>query len=74
MKKKKLQLNIRKIESEMRRLNEILPGKVNKSWLARQMGVTPAVITYLFKNRPISYANQMGEIFDCDPKDMIVNE
>jgi len=62
---KKLELNTDKIKAEMARLG------VKKNWLAKKMKNTPAMVTYLFKHRPISFASRMAVIFNLDAKDLI---
>jgi len=62
---RKLVLNTEKIQSELDRL-----GK-GKKWLANKMGNTQAMVTYVFKKKPISFAVKFGKIFDLDPKDLI---
>lgn len=62
----KLQLNTVKIKKEMDRLD------VNNTWLADKMQATPAMVTYLFKYRPITFADRLAEIFDIDAKDLII--
>jgi len=62
---RKLVLNTAKIQNELDRL-----GK-NKTWLAKKMGNTSAMVTYAFKYKPISFAVKFGRIFDLDPKDLI---
>jgi len=61
----KLELNIAKIDSELKRI-----GK-RKLWLADQLGVSSAMVTYIFKHKPISYADTIALVFKLDPKDMI---
>jgi len=61
----KLELDIEKISKELR------CRKKNKSWLASQIGVSSAMITWMFKHKPISYAERIGIVFDIDPKDLI---
>jgi len=61
----KLELCVEKIEKELQRL------KKNKTWLASQIGVSSAMITWMFKHKPISYAERIGIVFDIDPKDLI---
>jgi len=60
-----LQLNTKKIKNELKRI-----GK-NKRWLAEQIGVSKPMVSYIFKNKPISFAVKIAEIFDIDPKDLI---
>lgn len=61
----KLLLNTDKIKSEMDRIG------VRKKWLSERLGMTPAMVTYIFKNRPISFATRLAEIFKIDAKDLI---
>ena len=60
-----MELNTNKIMKELERL-----GK-NRSWLADQMGVYPSMITYIFKEKPITQAEKIGKILDIEPKDLI---
>jgi hypothetical protein len=62
---KKLELNTDKIKSEMARLG------VKKNWLAKKLKNTPAMVTYIFKYKPITFADRLAEIFNFDPKDLI---
>ena len=61
----KLKLNIEKISNEMTRLNK------NKAWLANELGVTPAMVTWIFNKKPLSYAHKIAIVFDMEPKDLI---
>jgi hypothetical protein len=60
-----LELNTDKIKSEMARLG------VKKNWLAKKLENTPAMVTYIFKYKPITFADRLAEIFNFDPKDLI---
>ena len=60
-----LKLNTEKIKAELSRL-----GK-NRTWLAKQMKLTPAMVTYLFNRKPITFADRLARIFDLDPKDLL---
>jgi len=62
----KLQLNTEKITAELRRI-----GK-NKAWLARQMNTTPAMATYVFREKPITFADKIAAILNIDSKDLII--
>jgi len=66
MEKLKLKLNTDKLKKEMKRL------KVNRTWLAKQLKVSPGMITYVFDNKPFSYAVKLAPIFDMEPKDLII--
>ena len=63
---RELKLNTKKIKDEMDRR-----GK-NHNWLATQMKTTPAMVTYLFKHKPITFASRLAKIFDLDPKDLLI--
>jgi len=56
-----LELNTDRLEFELKQI-----GK-NKGWLAGEMGSTPAMVSYLFSKKPISFAEKLGEIFQVDP-------
>lgn len=58
---KQIELNIDKLEFELKQI------KKNKGWLAKKMGVTPAMVSYLYKKKPLSFANKLGKIFGIDP-------
>jgi len=60
-----LQLNTKKITHELKRIGQ------TKVWLANQLCVSPAMVTWIFKHKPISYAERIGIVFDIDPKDLI---
>jgi len=62
---KKLELNTDKIKIEMKRLG------VKNVWLAKKMDATPAMVTYIFKRKPITFASRLAEIFNLDAKDLI---
>jgi len=57
-----MELDVDIIITEMKRI------KVNKTWLANKLNVTPAMVSYVFKNKPISFAVKMSEIFNINPK------
>jgi len=61
----KLQLNTDKVMAELNRL-----GK-NKKWLAGRMKATPAMVTYLFKYKPITFADRLARILQMDARDLI---
>jgi len=61
----KLQLNTDKIKMEMERLGM---KKIN---LARKLGLTPAMVTYIFRSKPITFADRLSKIFGFDAKDLI---
>jgi len=60
-----VQLNTDKIKSEMDRMG------VKKLWLAAKLKNTPAMVTYIFKHKPITFANKLARILNLDPKDLI---
>ena len=62
---KKLKLNTDKIEQEMKRIG------VTRTWLAKQLSVTPAMVTYIFHYRPVSYAVKIAPLFGMEPKDLV---
>ena len=67
----KPQLNTDKITSELKRLGR------NKKWLASRLKnpkgkpVTPALVSYIFKYKPITYAYKIAQVFGMDAKDLI---
>ena len=61
----KLKLNTHKILAELDQL-----GK-NKTWLAGKMKNTPAMVTYILRYRPITFASKIAKILGLDPKDLI---
>lgn len=60
-----MELNIKKIEKEMKRL------KLTKAGLARELGISRQAVEYYFKSRPISKAEMFGRFFNISPKDFI---
>ena len=68
----KLRLNTEKIITEMRRLDAVSEEKINKSWLAKQLGIKPPTVTHIFQKRPLSYADRVSKIFGCDAKDFVI--
>ena len=62
----KLQLNIKKVE-QLRILH-----KLKKDDLAKKMRITPAMITYMYKYKPVKMAALVAPIFDMDSRDFIV--
>lgn len=61
-----MELNIPKIQRELHRL-----GK-NKSWLAKQAGVSRPLVYYWFKTRTIRAASRISRALQIDAKDLIV--
>jgi plasmid maintenance system antidote protein VapI len=60
-----MQLNIEKILGELKRT-----GK-NKGWLARQLGVSNATVTYILKSKHITHADRVAKVFGLNPRDLI---
>ena len=61
----KLQLNIKKIEKERKRLG------LNNTQLAEKMGFSKQRLSYILKKRLIIHADKFGKIFDIHGKDLI---
>ncbi len=62
---KTLELNTDKILAEMKRLG------YRKGWLAARLNIRPAMVSYILKKKPVSYAVRLGKIFGIDAKDLI---
>ena len=62
---KTLELNTEKILAEMKRLGH------RKGWLATKLNVRPAMVSYILKKKPVSFAVRLGKIFGIDAKDLI---
>lgn len=60
-----MELNIEKIDKELHRI-----GK-RKSWLAQQMGISPAMVSYIYKKKPITFAKKIADVFGISGKDLI---
>ena len=61
----KLQLNIKKIDRERKRLG------LNNTQLAEKMGFSKQRLSYILKKRLIIHADKFGKIFDIHGKDLI---
>ena len=62
---KTLELNTDKIKAEMERLG------VRKGWLAKNLGMTPAMTNYIMDKKPVGFAIRIANLFNLDPKDLI---
>jgi len=61
----KLQLNIKKIERERKRLG------LNYVQLAGKMGFSKQRLCYIMKKKLIIHADKFGKVFDIHGKDLI---
>ena len=63
-----LKLNTKKINDELERM------RYGRKWLAKQLGVSLVMLSYVFKKRPINYAEKIGKVFNISAKDFIIEE
>lgn len=59
-------LNITRIRVELAKIDK------NQSWLAKQLGYTRAYISHLIKTKSLKHVDKFAEVFDLDPKDLII--
>ncbi len=62
---KRLQLNTKKILLELDRLGQ------NRSWLARQMGISRQALSKTMTDKPITQAEKIGTALGIEPRDLI---
>ena len=60
-----MKLHVDKIDKELIRL-----GKP-KSWLAKQCGISRALLNYRMQNRTLAGVEDIARVLDYDPKDLI---
>ena len=61
-----LQLNVKKIHKERKRLG------LNNTQLAEKMGFSKQRLSYVLKKKLIIHADKFGRIFDIHGKDLII--
>ena len=61
-----IKLNVNKIEKERNRLD------FSKATLARKMGISRQLLYYTMKYNQIFHVDKFAEVFDIDPKDLII--
>jgi hypothetical protein len=61
-----MKLNVKKIEKELKRL-----GKP-KVWLAKQCGISRALLNYRLQNKTLKGVEGLAAVLDYDPKDLIL--
>ena len=61
-----LQLNIKKIEKQRKRLG------MNYTQLADKMGFSKQRLSYILKKKLIIHADKFGRVFDVSGKDLII--
>lgn len=60
-----LELNVKKIERERRRLG------LRKSELARKMGISRQLLHYTLRKKQFFHIDKFAKVFDLDEKDLI---
>jgi len=60
-----LQLNVEKINSELERM------RYDRKWLSKKLGVSSVMMSYIFKRKPLSYAERIAEVLNISARDLI---
>ena len=61
-----MELNINKINRELKRLDK------TAYWLAREAGVSKQLVSYWFRTKSLSGAERIAKALDLDPKDLLI--
>jgi len=64
----KLILNTKRIHNELARLNK------NQNWLAKELGTSRQNVHRILRNKPITQADKIANVFGCEAKDLITYE